>query len=84
MSSTEDGSNHMQILYDSKTDLLYLRLDEQKQPVINKRLSENIVLDIGEDDKIAGIEILDASTYLNLEGLLPLHYEMASLRHHHG
>jgi uncharacterized protein YuzE len=82
--STGNGSKRMQILYDSKTDLLYLRLDERKQQIINKRLSEDIVLDIGEDDKIVGIEIIDASKHLNLETLLPLHYEMASLGHHHG
>ena len=74
----------MQILYGSKTDILYLRLDERKQQIMNKRLSEDIVLDIGEDDKIVGIEIIDASKHLNLETLLPLHDEMASLRHHHG
>ena len=74
----------MQILYDSKTDLLYLRLDERKQQIINKRLSKDIVLDIGADDKIVGIEIIDVSKNLNLEKLLPLHYEMASLRRHHG
>jgi uncharacterized protein YuzE len=67
----------MQILYDSKTDLLYLRLDEQKQQVINKRVSEDIVLDLGEDDRIIGIEILDASKHLNLEKLLPVTYEIA-------
>jgi len=65
----------MQILYDTKTDLLYLRLDDRKQPVINKRLSEDIVLDIGEGDRIVGIEILDASRHLSLEKLLPVVYE---------
>lgn len=35
----------MQILYDAKTDLLYLRLDDGTQAVVNKRLSEDIVLD---------------------------------------
>ena len=78
------GGKSMQILYDSKTDLLCLRLDERKQQIMNTRLSEDIVLDIGGDDKIVGIEIIDASKHLNLETLLPLHYEMASLRHHHG
>jgi uncharacterized protein YuzE len=67
----------MQILYNAKTNLLYLRLDERKQQVINKRLSEDIVLDIGEDDRIVGIEILDASKHLNLERLLPVRYEIA-------
>jgi uncharacterized protein YuzE len=84
MFPTGNGGKSMQILYESKTDLLYLRLDERKQQVINKRLSEDIVLDVGEDDKIVGIEIIDASKHLNLETLLPLHYDMASLRQHHG
>ncbi|MBI4482720.1 MAG: DUF2283 domain-containing protein [Acidobacteria bacterium] len=65
----------MQILYNAKTDLLYLRLDDRRQPVINKRLSEDIVLDVGEDGRIVGIEILDASKHLNLERLLPVKYE---------
>jgi uncharacterized protein YuzE len=67
----------MQILYDIKTDLLYFRLDDRKQEVINQRLSEDIVLDVGEDDKIVGIEILDASKHLNLERLLPVKYEVS-------
>ena len=65
----------MQILYDGKTNLLYLRLDDRKQQVINKRLSEDIVLDLGEDNRVVGIEILDASKHLNLERLLPVKYE---------
>jgi uncharacterized protein YuzE len=67
----------MQILYNAKTDLLYLRLDDRKQQVINKRLSEGIVLDLGEDSRIVGIEILDASKHLNLESLLPVKYEVS-------
>ena len=66
----------MQILYNDKTDLLYIRLDERRQKVINKRLSEVIVLDIGEDDRIVGIEIQDASKHLNLDGLLPMKYKI--------
>jgi uncharacterized protein YuzE len=45
--------------------------------VINKRLSEDIVLDVGEGDIIVGIEILDASKRLNLEKLLPVKYEIS-------
>jgi len=67
----------MQILYNVKTDLLYIRLDDRKQAVINKRLSEDIVLDIGEEDMIVGIEILDASKHLNLGSLLPVKYEVS-------
>jgi len=64
----------MQIMYDAKTDLLYFRLDSQKQQVVNKRVSEDIVLDIGSGDKIVGIEILDASKHLDLESLLPMKF----------
>ena len=66
----------MQILYDAKTDLLYLRLDDRKQQVINRHISDDIVLDLGEDDRIVGIEILDASKHLSLERLLPVNYEV--------
>jgi len=69
-----NGREKMQILYDAKTDLLYLRLDDRKQQVINKRFSRDIVLDLREDNKTVGIEILDASKHLNLERLLPVKY----------
>jgi len=72
----ENGRNKVHILYNVKTDLLYIRLDDQKQPVINRRVSEDIVLDIGEGDKIVGIEILDASQHLSLERLLPVKYQV--------
>jgi len=67
----------MNILYNDKTDLLYIRLDDKKQDTINRRVSEDIVLDIGEDNKIVGIEILDASKHVSLEKLMPVNYEMS-------
>ncbi|MCX6030775.1 MAG: DUF2283 domain-containing protein [Chloroflexi bacterium] len=67
----------MQITYNAKTDLLYIRLDDRRQPVINRQLSDDIVLDIGEKDRIIGIEILDASEHLNLGQLLPVQYGVA-------
>ena len=67
----------MQILYNAKTDLVYIRLDERKQDVINRRSTEDIVLDIGADDRIIGIEILDASKHLNLADLLPIKYQVS-------
>jgi uncharacterized protein YuzE len=75
---TENGREKMQILYNAMTDLLYFRLDDRKQQVINKRITEDIVLDLGDDDRIVGIEILDASKHLNLERLLPVKYEVTS------
>jgi uncharacterized protein YuzE len=66
----------VQILYNTKTDLIYLRLDDGQQSLMNKRVSEDIVLDLGEDNRIVGIEILDASKHLNLEKILPVKYEL--------
>lgn len=67
----------MTIHYDSKTDLLYLRIEPSGQDVINKRVSEEMVLDIGQNDKIIGIEITDASKHINLEKLMPVEYYKA-------
>jgi uncharacterized protein YuzE len=70
-----EGGRGMNISYNDKTDLLYIRFDDRIQEVINKRVSEDIVLDIGEGDRIIGMEILDASRHLNLDRLLPVKYE---------
>jgi len=35
------------------------------------------VLDIGEGEKVVGIEILDASKHVNLERLLPVKYSVS-------
>ena len=70
----EIGRGRMNIEYDGKTDLLYIRFDDKTQDVINKRISEDIVLDMGEKDRIVGIEIMDASRHLSLEKLLPIKY----------
>jgi uncharacterized protein YuzE len=67
----------MQIHYNAKKDLLYIRLDERKQEVVNRRPSEDIVLDIGEGDRLVGIEIVDASKHLDVESLLPVKYQVS-------
>lgn len=69
----------MNIIYNDKTDLLYIRLDDKKQDVINKRVSDDIVLDIGKGEKVIGIEILDASRHVNLKKLLPVKYEISKI-----
>ena len=69
----------MQVSYNDKTDLLYIRLDDRKQDVINRRVSEDLVLDMGEGDRIIGIEILDASRHVSLERLLPVNYKTSGV-----
>jgi len=67
----------MHVSYDDRTDLLYIRLDDRRQEVINKLVSEDVVLDIGEGDRIIGIEVLDASKHVTLDRLLPVSYEVS-------
>ena len=66
----------MNITYNDKTDLLYIRFDDKRQEIVNKRVSEGIVLDVGENDRIVGIEIMDASQHILLEKVLPIKYEV--------
>ena len=72
----ENGEGKMNVAYNDKTDLLYIRFDDKKQDIINRRISEDIVLDIGENDRIVGIEIIDASRHIHLEKLLPIKYDL--------
>ncbi|MBI3353384.1 MAG: DUF2283 domain-containing protein [Nitrospirae bacterium] len=69
----------MKITYNDKTDLLYIRLDDRKQDVLNRRITEDIVLDMGEGDRIVGIEILDASKHVTLDKLFPVKYEVSKM-----
>ncbi|MDD5091075.1 MAG: DUF2283 domain-containing protein [Candidatus Wallbacteria bacterium] len=62
----------MNISYNSESDLLYLRFDDKKSKLINKRVNEDIVLDIDENERIVGIEILNASERINLNKVLPV------------
>ena len=67
----------MNVHYNDKTDLLYIRLDDQKQDIVNRRVSDGVVLDLGEGDRIVGIEILDASKHVALDRVLPVTYDRA-------
>ncbi|MBK7448858.1 MAG: DUF2283 domain-containing protein [Anaerolineales bacterium] len=67
----------MQIIYNPKSDVLYIRLDEHKQDVINQRVSEDVVLDMGSEERIIGIEIMDASHRLNLKDIFPVEYQVS-------
>jgi len=68
----------MQIIYNPNSDILYIRLDEVKQDVLNQRVSEDVVLDMGSENRIVGIEILDASLRLNLKNILPVEYQVTA------
>ena len=56
----------MKIEYDERADLLYLRLDPRPQDVTSRRVSQEMVLDLGKEEKIVGIEIMNTSKNLDL------------------
>lgn len=64
----------MTINYDSKSDLLYIRFDQKNQTVVNKRIDDDVVLDLGENNHIVGIEIMSASERLQINNILPIKY----------
>jgi len=49
--------------------------DPRSQDVINRRAQEDVVLDIGRDERIVGIEIMNASRKLDLQQILPVRFE---------
>jgi uncharacterized protein YuzE len=53
----------MKITLDPEADAVYIRLLEGPF-VTNREVAEGIILDVGENDVILGIEILEASTRL--------------------
>ena len=48
----------MKVTYDSKYDVLYIRFRHAR--VMNHPVTEDIILDIDEEGRLAGIEVLDA------------------------
>ena len=60
----------MKISYDSEVDALYIRLVDGKQQCRTVRLNEEIALNIGPNETLVGIEVLDAKQVLG-QGELP-------------
>lgn len=59
----------MKVYYDDEVDALYFKLgDESPEGVIE--ISEGVNLDTTSEDKIVGIEILDASKKIDLKTIL--------------
>ena len=60
----------MKISYDDKDDAVYIRLIEGKQQCRTLQLTHDILLNIGENEELVGVEIHDAKNILG-EGNLP-------------
>lgn len=60
----------MRISYDSEVDALYIRLIEGDVQCRTLRLTDDIALNLGPDETLVGVEILDAKRILG-RGQLP-------------
>ena len=68
----------MKIYYDKNVDAAYLKMsDEQATGVVE--VSEGVNLDLTEDGKIVGIEILDATKKFPLQSLFSCEYDLKLL-----
>jgi len=65
----------MKITYDKKVDAIYIALSNLKPEGVIE-VADGINIDVTSDDKIVGIELLDATQKVSLDTLLT--YEIAA------
>ena len=65
----------MHITYDTKADAIYIRLGEGDF-ARNREVEPGVVLDMGPNEELLGIEILDASTRVNMSDIANISIEM--------
>lgn len=58
----------MKISYDAEVDVAYISFKTGATQVTTVRLNEDVAVDLGPREEIVGIEILDASHYLERQG----------------
>jgi len=61
---------NMKITYDKKADAAYIYIEypiEKGEAKKTIELNDNIIMDFNEEDKLLGIEVLNASAVLNKE-----------------
>jgi uncharacterized protein YuzE len=56
----------MKVNYDKNADAIYIKISSQKPDGVIE-LKEGVNLDVSKDDRIVGIEILEASRKLSLK-----------------
>lgn len=65
----------MRVHYDNEVDALYIKLGNQK-PAGVIEITEGVNLDTTTENKIVGIEILNASKKMNLKTILSYELEL--------
>ena len=65
----------MKVSYDNEADAVYIKLGNTKPDGVVE-ISEGVNLDTTSEDKIVGIEILNASKKMNLKTILSYELEL--------
>jgi len=65
----------MRITYDTKADAMYIFFQDG-QFICNKEIEPGIILDLGENDLLLGIEILDVSFRIPLFDIAKVEIKM--------
>jgi uncharacterized protein YuzE len=65
----------MKVHYDNEVDAIYIRLGNQKPDGVVE-ISEGVNLDTTSENKIVGIEILNASKKMNIKTILSYELEL--------
>ena len=61
----------MKVHYDPEVDALYISFKNGPRQVTTIRLSEDVAIDLGPGEELAGIEVLDASLHLGIDRSKP-------------
>jgi len=69
----------MKISYDAEVDAMYIRLIEGDYECRTVRLNDEVALNLGPDEQLVGIEILDAKETLGKGQLPPVILENVAL-----
>ena len=62
----------MKIKYDAQVDAAYISFKKGPTQVTTIRVTEDLAIDLGPNEEIVGIEILDASDHLGLSKEKPV------------
>ena len=68
----------MYVTYDLQVDAVYIKLIPGRHRVVTVNVDDDIALNLDEQDRLVGIEVLAASKRLDLRYLLPIETTIAS------
>ena len=66
----------MKVTYDPSVDAAYIQITSSRGGVETTLVDDHVAVDIDSERRVVGVEILDASSRLNLDDLKSLDFEV--------